>query len=128
MRPENQKLFFELYKGGAYFVGLFGSPGVGKTFLAMYKALEEVLSKDNSFKQVVVVRSLVQLREVGHLPGSLEEKLDPYISPSYYLLNKLIGKETRERLIQVKEKINDELNYNLVYSILQQLHVMQNLH
>jgi phosphate starvation-inducible PhoH-like protein len=30
----------------------------------------------------------------------LEEKLDPYISPSYYLLNKLIGKETRERLIQ----------------------------
>jgi phosphate starvation-inducible protein PhoH and related proteins len=30
----------------------------------------------------------------------LEEKLDPYISPSYYLLNKLIGKENRERLIQ----------------------------
>jgi phosphate starvation-inducible PhoH-like protein len=37
---------------------------------------------------------------LGSLPGSLEEKLDPYISPSYYLLNKLIGKETRERLIQ----------------------------
>ena len=30
----------------------------------------------------------------------MEEKLDPYISPSYYLLNKLIGKENRERLIQ----------------------------
>ena len=39
---ENQKLFFEMYKGGAYFMGLFGSPGVGKTFLALYKSLEEV--------------------------------------------------------------------------------------
>jgi len=68
---ENQKLFFEMYKGGAYFMGLFGSPGVGKTFLALYKAIEEVLDKTNSFKQVVVVRSLVQLREVGHLPGTL---------------------------------------------------------
>jgi predicted ribonuclease YlaK len=78
---ENQAKFFELYKGGAYFIGLFGSPGVGKTFLALYKALEEVLDKTNSFKQVVVVRSLVQLREVGHLPGSLEEKQEIYELP-----------------------------------------------
>ena len=46
---ENQRLFFEMYKGGAYFMGLFGSPGVGKTFLALYKAIEEVLDKSNSF-------------------------------------------------------------------------------
>ena len=78
---ENQQLFFDMYKGGAYFIGLFGSPGVGKTFLAMYKALEEVLDKTNSFKQVVVVRSLVQLREVGHLPGNLEEKQEIYELP-----------------------------------------------
>ena len=32
---ENQSLFFDMYKGGGYFIGLFGSPGVGKTFLAM---------------------------------------------------------------------------------------------
>jgi len=70
---ENQRIFFEMYKGGAYFMGLFGSPGVGKTFLALYKALEEVLDKSNSFKQVVVVRSLVQLRDVGFLPGDLNE-------------------------------------------------------
>ena len=78
---ENQQLFFDMYKGGAYFIGLFGSPGVGKTFLAMYKALEEVLDKTNSFKQVVVVRSLVQLREIGHLPGNLEEKQEIYELP-----------------------------------------------
>ena len=78
---ENQALFFDMYRGGGYFMGLFGSPGVGKTFLAMYKALEEVLDKTNSFKQVVVVRSLVQLREIGHLPGNLEEKQEIYELP-----------------------------------------------
>lgn len=78
---ENQSRFFEMYRGGGYFIGLFGSPGVGKTFLAMYRAIEEVLQKDNPFKQVVVVRSLVQLREIGHLPGNLEEKQEIYELP-----------------------------------------------
>lgn len=89
---DNQKLFFDMYKGGAYFMGLFGSPGVGKTFLAMYKALEEVLDKTNSFKQVVVVRSLVQLREVGHLPGSLEEKAEIYELPYKEACGVLFGR------------------------------------
>jgi phosphate starvation-inducible PhoH-like protein len=89
---ENQRLFFEMYKGGAYFMGLFGSPGVGKTFLALYKSLEEVLSKDNSFKQVVVVRSLVQLREVGHLPGNLEEKQEIYELPYKEICTTLFGR------------------------------------
>ena len=89
---ENQRLFFEMYKGGAYFMGLFGSPGVGKTFLALYKALEEVLDKSNSFKQVVVVRSLVQLREVGHLPGNLEEKQEIYELPYKEICTTLFGR------------------------------------
>ena len=89
---ENQRLFFEMYKGGAYFMGLFGSPGAGKTFLAMYKALEEVLDKTNSFKQVVVVRSLVQLREIGHLPGNLDEKQEIYELPYKETCEVLFGR------------------------------------
>lgn len=89
---ENQRLFFEMYKGGAYFMGLFGSPGVGKTFLALYKAIEEVLDKTNSFKQIVVVRSLVQLREVGHLPGTLDEKQEIYELPYKEICTTLFGR------------------------------------
>ena len=89
---ENQRLFFEMYKGGAYFMGLFGSPGVGKTFLALYKALEEVLDKSNSFKQVVVVRSLVQLRDVGFLPGDLNEKQEIYELPYKEISATLFGR------------------------------------
>lgn len=88
----NQEKFFEMYKGGGYFIGLFGSPGVGKTFLAMYRAIEEVLQKDNPFKQVVIVRSLVQLREVGHLPGNLEEKQEIYELPYKEICTTLFGR------------------------------------
>lgn len=96
---ENQERFFEMYRGGGYFMGLFGSPGVGKTFLAMYKAIEEVLSKDNNFKHIVVVRSMVQLREIGHLPGSLEEKQEIYELPYKEVCTTLFGRsDSWERL------------------------------
>jgi phosphate starvation-inducible protein PhoH and related proteins len=78
---ENQIKFFNLYKTGCYFMGLFGSAGTGKTFCALYKALEEVLDKTNSFKRVVIVRSCVPTRDVGFLPGSLEEKQEVYEMP-----------------------------------------------
>jgi phosphate starvation-inducible PhoH-like protein len=89
---DNQSKFFEMYRGGGYFIGLFGSPGVGKTFLAMYRAIEEVLAKDNPFKQLVVVRSLVQLREIGHLPGNLEEKQEIYELPYKEICHTLFGR------------------------------------
>ncbi len=47
---ENQKQFFDAYKRGDYFVALHGVAGTGKTFIALYKAIEEVLDKNNPFK------------------------------------------------------------------------------
>lgn len=96
---ENQAKFFEMYRGGGYFIGLFGSPGVGKTFLALYKAIEEVLNKDNPFKQVVIVRSLVQTRDVGFLPGNLDEKQEIYEMPYKEICQTLFGRaDAWERL------------------------------
>lgn len=89
---ENQKKFFDTYKRGDYFIGLFGSPGVGKTFLAMLKGLEEVLDKSNSFKQIVVVRSAVQVRDQGYVPGDLEEKMEIYEAPYKEICTTLFGR------------------------------------
>lgn len=88
----NQGKFFELYRGGAYCIGLFGSPGVGKTFLSMYKAIEEVLDKSNSFKQVVVVRSTVSVRDIGYLPGDQEAKIQIYEQPYKEICETLFGR------------------------------------
>ncbi len=78
---DNQKLFFDAYKRGDYFVALHGVAGTGKTFCALYKALEEVLDKNNSFTQIIVVRSAVQGRDMGHLPGDVNEKMEIYEQP-----------------------------------------------
>jgi phosphate starvation-inducible protein PhoH len=78
---DNQKLFFDAYKLGDYFIALHGVAGTGKTFIALYKAIEEVLDKNNPFNKIIVVRSAVQSREMGHLPGDVGEKMEIYEQP-----------------------------------------------
>ena len=78
---DNQKKFFEAYKRGDYFIALHGVAGTGKTFCALYKAIEEVLDKSNPFNKIIVVRSAVQSREIGHLPGDVNEKMEIYQQP-----------------------------------------------
>ena len=78
---ENQKLFYDAYKQGDYFIALHGVAGTGKTFIALYKAIEEVLDKSNSFNKIIIVRSAVQSREIGHLPGDVGEKMEIYEQP-----------------------------------------------
>jgi phosphate starvation-inducible PhoH-like protein len=97
---ENQKIYYDILRKNQITI-CSGPAGVGKSYIAM-KAAVDLLSDPNSpYEKLMIVRPAVEAEEkLGSLPGSLEEKLDPYISPSYYLLNKLIGKETRERLIQ----------------------------
>lgn len=77
----------------------FGPAGVGKSFIAMKKAVDLLCSEDNKYEKIIIVRPAVEAGEnLGALPGDLQEKLDPYIYPSYYLLNKIIGKSEREAL------------------------------
>jgi phosphate starvation-inducible protein PhoH len=78
---DNQKKFFDAYKLGDYFIALHGVAGTGKTFIALYKAIEEVLDKSNPFNKIIVVRSAVQSREIGHLPGDVGEKMEIYEQP-----------------------------------------------
>lgn len=89
---DNQKLFFDAYKRGDYFVALHGVAGTGKTFIALYKALEEVLDKSNPFNKIIIVRSAVPSREVGHLPGDIDEKTEIYRQPYQQICNTLFGR------------------------------------
>jgi phosphate starvation-inducible PhoH-like protein len=76
-----------------------GPAGVGKSYMAMKAAVDLLSDPTNSYEKIIIVRPAVEAEEkLGSLPGDLESKLDPYIFPSYYLLNKIIGKENREKL------------------------------
>ena len=80
-----------------------GPAGVGKSYIAMKCAVDLLADYDTPYEKIIIVRPAVEAEEkLGSLPGNMEEKLDPYIFPSYYLLNKIIGKEAREKLKQME--------------------------
>ena len=96
---DNQRKFYEAYKRGDYFVALHGVAGTGKSFIAVYKALEEVLDKGNPFDKIIIVRSAVQGREIGHLTGDIEGKLEIYRQPYIQICDTLFGrKDAYQRL------------------------------
>lgn len=76
-----------------------GPAGVGKSYITMKAAVDLISDPESPYEKIIIVRPAVEAEEkLGSLPGNVEEKLDPYIFPSYYLLNKIIGKDIREKL------------------------------
>jgi len=95
---ENQKEYYDRLISNQITI-CSGPAGVGKSYIAMKAAVDLLIDPNNGYEKIIIVRPAVEAEEkLGSLPGNLEEKLDPYIFPSYYLLNKIIGKEAREKL------------------------------
>ena len=59
----------------------YGCAGTGKTFIALYNALQDVLNDNTPYERIYLVRSLVSTREIGFLPGTHEDKADIYQIP-----------------------------------------------
>ena len=70
--PNQEKIFKAWEEGKHMFI--YGCAGTGKTFCALYNALQAVLKDNADYDSVYLVRSLVATREVGFLPGDLEDK------------------------------------------------------
>ena len=102
---DNQGKFFDAYSRGDYFIMLTGSAGTGKSFIACYKAIQEVFDKTSSFKRVVIVRSAVQSRDVGFTPGSLEEKMSLYEQPYMQIYHTLFNRRDAYEALKESGKI-----------------------
>jgi phosphate starvation-inducible PhoH-like protein len=77
---ENQRVFFEEYAKDKNMFA-YGCAGTGKTFIALYLALKDVLNENTPYEKVYIVRSLVSTREIGFLPGDHEDKSSLYQIP-----------------------------------------------
>ena len=99
---ESQKLNYEKLKTSEITI-CSGPAGVGKSYIAMKAAIDLLADPSTPYEKIIIVRPAVEAEEkLGSLPGNVEEKLDPYIFPSYYLLNKIIGKDAREKLKDIE--------------------------
>jgi phosphate starvation-inducible PhoH-like protein len=98
----NQKKYYDTLISSEITV-CSGPAGVGKSYITMKAAIDLIADPTTPYEKIIIVRPAVEAEEkLGSLPGNVEEKLDPYIFPSYYLLNKIIGKEAREKLKEIE--------------------------
>lgn len=85
-----QKKVFAAYKKKNHLC-LSGAAGTGKTFMAMYLALEEVMKGESPYEKIIIVRSVVPTRDIGFLPGDRSEKEATYLTPYISILAELFG-------------------------------------
>lgn len=89
-QTENQKKAYDAWDDGDNLV-LSGTAGTGKTFVALYLALEGMLEKGTPYDKVIIVRSVVPTRDIGYLPGSIEEKQEVFETPYKAICAQLFG-------------------------------------
>lgn len=77
---DNQKFAFQEFAQDQHLF-LYGYAGTGKTFLAMYLAFKEILTKGSYQSKVIIVKSPVQTKDIGFTKGTRAEKEFEYVSP-----------------------------------------------
>lgn len=100
----NQQKAFDSWDKGKNLI-LNGSPGTGKTFIAMHMALEDVLAGD--YDRCIIVRSAVPSRDIGFLPGTEEEKFEVYAAPYIDLASEIFS----DKNAWLKLKAHDQVAF-----------------
>jgi phosphate starvation-inducible PhoH-like protein len=94
----NQKRYLQAVDAHPITFGI-GPAGTGKTYLAMAMALRELL--EGRVERIILTRPAVEAGEaLGFLPGELQEKILPYLTPLYDAMNDMIGKEQTMQLVE----------------------------
>jgi predicted ribonuclease YlaK len=101
---DTQKKVFEAW-GKDKNIFLTGSAGTGKTFVLLHLALKDVLDKSTPHEKVILVRSLLPSRDIGFLPGTLEEKSNLYQDPYRILIKYLFEAPSEQDLAQAYDKL-----------------------
>ncbi|MDQ1633251.1 MAG: phosphate starvation-inducible protein PhoH [Frankiaceae bacterium] len=100
IRPKtlNQKRYVDAIDTHTIVFGI-GPAGTGKTYLAMAKAVQALQAK--RVNRIILTRPAVEAGErLGFLPGTLFDKIDPYLRPLYDALHDMIDPESIPRLMQ----------------------------
>ena len=95
-RNKNQMKLLELF-ATKDLVFAIGPAGTGKTYLAVAKALSEIMQK--KYRKLVITRPVVEAGEsLGFLPGDLAQKISPYLRPLYDAMESLLSFEAVTKL------------------------------
>ena len=97
-RSSNQRKYIECIEKSEMTFGI-GPAGTGKTYLAVAMAVSALMAK--KVNRIILVRPAVEAGErLGFLPGSLQEKVDPYLRPLYDALYDLMDAERVDKMLE----------------------------
>jgi len=99
---KNQEKVFEAFHKSNLL--LHGWAGTGKTYIALYLSLKEVL-EFGTYEKIFIVRSAVASRSIGYLPGDLDEKLEIFETPYENIINELLGRHDGYSFLKAKGQI-----------------------
>jgi phosphate starvation-inducible PhoH-like protein len=98
-RSINQRKYVEAIEQNDMVFGI-GPAGTGKTYLAVAMAASALLNA-KKISRIILVRPAVEAGErLGFLPGSLQEKIDPYLRPLYDALYDLLEPERVDKMLE----------------------------
>lgn len=100
---ETQADLFDAYNRDIS-IAAIGTAGTGKTMCALYLGINDVFV-ENLYEKVVIIRTAVQTRDQGFMPGSLEEKMSYYEGPYIDIVNELFQKKDAYKSLKEKGKI-----------------------
>ena len=101
---DNQTKLFEAHQAGKN-IFASGVAGSGKTFLLLYLALKEVFDKSTNYEKVIITRSLLPSRDIGFLPGTLDEKSDLYQDPYRLLVRYMFSMPNEQEFTTLYDKL-----------------------
>ena len=99
-KNDSQATYMQLIEDNQLVIGL-GSAGGGKTLIAVAKAVEAFEREE--VDKIIICRPSVATEDIGYLPGSAEEKLDPYLRPIYDSLEYLLGVQKVKKMKEMNQ-------------------------
>ena len=100
----NQRVFHDIISDGdTQLVLCHGIAGTGKTYVSIYKALQDVLRRGTPYDKLIIINPTVDVGnedKLGFLPGELSAKIQQYNESTFTILDKIIGKARAGKMIQ----------------------------
>tara|TARA_R100001377_G_scaffold85327_1_gene71631 strand:+ start:299 stop:1036 length:738 start_codon:yes stop_codon:yes gene_type:complete len=103
-KTDNQKLFHtKIGDFNNQLILCHGIAGTGKTYVSIYKALQDILRRGTPYHKLIIINPTVDVGnedKLGFLPGELQSKIQQYNESTFTILDKIIGKARAGKMIQ----------------------------
>ena len=102
-KTDNQKLFHQkLCNFENQLILCHGIAGTGKTYVSIYKALQDVLRRGTGYDKLIIINPTVDVGnedKLGYLPGELDKKIQQYNESTFTILDKIVGKDKAAKMV-----------------------------